>query len=553
MKVNEDQKLEKNNIFSLNEHSFDLFLISLRNLIGNSYLVKCISHINDQEKLDNQVNIEYTKCFDQMLEELMIANSIDKNPFYYYLVNSISKYHNTHICSTKTATFLTILFYKNLKSVVDNNSLSIKLTVKYLRHVLNECIEIVKKNLIKKIDVKFQNEKFKLVNRHISYNVRQNSEFYKILLNGVSRLQNKIGDVLYDLLLMIDDHNLIFNFENIILSSNTVLSSKKLNNLSLNTLNNEEFNYKILKGLALKIDNIDNLGCVKYHLKNKSESFISNALLFESSLTADFVHLGFNKHLNVNEIITSNINSNHESEYYYDLWIENVKQLLISNKINLIFVRDKIDKNLIDFLKQNFIVHFSNLSFELIKNLKNNFKCSSLIYIEDFKPDKIFKLKICLLNDENSSLKINYLNIQSVNEIEDEIKFTVLFETKLYSLANMYKEYLRHCLKRLHNILKTSCYLNGSGVVEKYVAENLKNNQNKMQQDKDQDEILYYDLITEVYVKTFREYYTLVTYNNENNTSNINCVDDCFSKFEAWKASCMINETFLNSDISLTY
>ena len=122
MKVNEDQKLEKNNIFSLNEHSFDLFLISLRNLIGNSYLVNCISHINDQEKLDNQVNIEYTKCFDQMLEELMIANSIDKNPFYYYLVNSISKYHNTHICSTKTATFLTNFHYLDIKWVLSSSA-----------------------------------------------------------------------------------------------------------------------------------------------------------------------------------------------------------------------------------------------------------------------------------------------------------------------------------------------------------------------------------------------------------------------------------------------
>jgi hypothetical protein len=558
MKSNNDNISDsEQQIFTLNEHTFDLLFFSLKNLIGNSYLVKCISNVNEQDKYD-LVNIQFSKCFSQILEELIIVNDLDKNPFYNYLINSISNYHNTHICSTKTVTIFTILLYKNVKSIVDKNSLSITLTVKYLRLILNECIELVNRNLIRKIEIKFASNFPKMIishmkNEFINYNVKQNSDYYKKLLHGISRHQIKIADVLYDLLLMVDEQNIQFNSENINLLSNSVAFTKKRDQLAnySNSSFNQEFNYKIIKGTALKIDDIDNLDCIKSCLNNNQDFLTFNAVLIESSLVSNNIHLGFNKTLNVNEIITSNIFDKRECEDYNSKWRINLEKILIDFKINLVFVRDNIDKNLIDFFKQNSIVHFSNLSPELIRYLKNNNKCSSLVYIEDFKLDKIFKIRAGLINDKTSSLKLNYLNIQTVNEINDEIKFTILLETKLNSLTDMHEEYLRHSLKRLHNILRTCVYLNGSGEVEEFIAENLKNNLNIIKTD-EQDENFYYDLIKEVYEKTFRAYYTIVKHNNEHNDSNL-VVDDCLSKFEAWKTSCSINETLLNSDISLTY
>ena len=37
----------------------------------------------------------------------------------------------------------------------------------------------------------------------------------------------------------------------------------------------------------------------------------------------------------------------------------------------------------------------------------------------------------------------------------------------------MYKEDLKHCLKRVHNIFESGFYLNGNGEIEKYIAENI--------------------------------------------------------------------------------
>ena len=106
----------------------------------------------------------------------------------------------------------------------------------------------------------------------------------------------------------------------------------------------------------------------------------------------------------------------------------------------------------------------------------------------------------------------------------------------------MYKEYLKHCLKRVHNILESGFYLSGNGEIEEFVAENIvqKLVYKKWDGDDDDEGGVYFGLAKEAFSVAFRELSLFIRRNDlskENlllNTSG-STFDDFQSKMEAWR------------------
>lgn len=135
-----------------------------------------------------------------------------------------------------------------------------------------------------------------------------------------------------------------------------------------------------------------------------------------------------------------------------------------------------------------------------------------------------------------------------------------MIETRLKNSCSMYSEYLRHCLKRMHNIFESGQYLNGNGKIEEFLAENIMEKlvfKSESQCDVNQDDEIYFSLAKEAFSMAFRD---MKTYISRNDLSNEDLVfkqeltfDDFQSKIEAWRLACMINRYFLISDMAIIY
>ncbi len=120
----------------------------------------------------------------------------------------------------------------------------------------------------------------------------------------------------------------------------------------------------------------------------------------------------------------------------------------------------------------------------------------------------------------------------------------------------MQKEYLQHCLKRLHNILTSGIYLNGNGQIETFLEQNI-STAIKTNHEIDTEDYLYHQVTKDAFIKTFRDMNRVISKNDISSVSEFfelaKTIDDFQSKVEAWKTGCFINQYFLNSDLSLIY
>jgi hypothetical protein len=490
--------IEKN---ELNECKFDFILDSIQYSLANPVSIKCLTE-------DDLSQIKYTQCWSQILNELIYSNRTKTDGFVIFFQNIINSYHNLHICSCKTAICFSLLLWKHLKSNITKNDMISKQISFQMSSVLNECIDLVKKN--KLLHLNNQQQEIKLKSRHIIKKIDYSS--FKSIINGVCRNQSNLSDIVNELISEHQLQNKEFNFDNI-----SILTSKK----------NNAFNFKIINGIVHLLDSI-NSNIINTSTLNINDRSL-NSILIDSSLVHNYSFLGFNKNLESIQfdqdytLITSQL----------ELWRIETKSILIENNIKVLFIKDKIDDDLMNFCILNSILVFKNLSNDFFKQLMILYNCKPIVYINNLvKEENIFISKFKQIDD--------YLIFDNFNTD----LFTVIIESNL--IGGLLKENLKHCLKRTQNILKSNIFLNGNGNTEKYLYNEL--NTQISRYDLNDHKLIYFNIVKDVFMKTFRDFSFLVA---NNDALSMNTYDDFSSKIEAWKIACLINKFFLNTDFSL--
>lgn len=130
-------------------------------------------------------------------------------------------------------------------------------------------------------------------------------------------------------------------------------------------------------------------------------------------------------------------------------------------------------------------------------------------------------------------------------------------ETHLKKSSEMHKEFLQHCLKRIHNILNSGTYLNGNGEIETFLVQNINTDIRTASNDIESEEYIYHQMVKEAFTITFKHMSLIISRNDLSSDNGFfgttRTYDDFQSKIEAWKTACFINEFFLNSDFSIIY
>jgi hypothetical protein len=295
-----------------------------------------------------------------------------------------------------------------------------------------------------------------------------------------------------------------------------------------------------------------------------------NALYFASSLVHDYEHLGFNQKLE-SKLFTNNNNHHgnisesdeNSSVNYQRRWLEKIKAIMVTYEIKILFIRDKIDKDLLAYCLKNSVLVFQNLAANLSRKIVEYFDCQALVYLEDFEPHHLFKLNFKIINSNKlCQTYANLVRIQEENAIfnykEQKQFVTVLIETRLQNTREYYEESLNHCLKRVHNILNNRCYLHGNGLVEQYLSENIVASMATINEDTNDENKIYFEIVKEAFCYAFRDFHSLILLNDmsirkpETNEKQIT-YDDYSSKIEACKLATLINKFLLNTDCSIVY
>ena len=535
-----------NRFIKITNNNFDNIFYSLKNLYANSELYKCLLD-SDYEK--NPAAIRYTKCGAKIIEELFYTFHAN-DPFVKFFQSSISTFHNRNFCSSKTAIIFTILLWKRLSIQCVENNLLFKKISKFISIVLSKIIEIVKINklldipITKDLDIdSFYGQSNLKFSRRFSNNLKiqsksnnfsQNKEIFRKIINGICRHQSKISELIYNLFLEHENYDKKFIYENI----SVIVMTKKTNQSELIL---DEFTYFIRQGLLLRLDenNFD-------ILRKTSEIQYLNAILFDSSLVHNFTHIGFNKNLKYEEIYVVENGDVNLPKNYYTKWICDIKETLINNDIKILFIKDKCDPEIEQFLKINSILLFKNLSPKLIKQINETFQCKSLVYAEDFDQNHIFKCEINLIETDLNDLNNCYVNL--FTKFNQKL-FSVVIETRLQSKIEAISDYLDHCLKRAENIFNSGKYLKGNGDIELFLS-NFINEKITMEPKNfktNQDDEIYFNLTKEAFSHAFRDVYGVVF----DKISNEDCYDDFQSKFNAWELACSINMTLMNTNFAI--
>lgn len=520
----------------LNKNNFDFILTSLKSSVGNPEATKCLCI----DSIKSTIRLE--KCWNNILDELIHSSpDFSNDSFVRFLQKSIASHHAHHVCSTKTAVCFSILLWKRIKYTIDSNSLNTKLLSEYLNIVLEKTIDLCEQDHLKSLpiiniplDSQSQGKKLKILSRHMN-NLKINSrldlsanlEFYTELLNGISRNQKTFTALLLDLLMDHEKNNLKFSLDSLVIIPTTV---------NINSMN-QDLQYEILDGFLLSLDDYNKETCNKVSSKMLAGNILK-CLFINGSLTQDHVHLGFNKNLN----FTKYNSSEKFSTANLNQWEENVKQSLVNNQIEILFIREKIEKSLKEFCRISSVLVFDNFSSSLEKKFKLFFRCPSLVYIEDVTDDHVFKIKMSKKEKE-----FIVLNFQDEDHLEK--CFSILLKSRIQNTAHMHLEYLNHCLKRLSNILNSRQYLNGTGAeIEKSLSDSIKKISTL---NSDEEKEIYLELSKDLVANAFADFYLIVNANNEND-QNVKYFDDFQSKSEAWRLSFYICCIFLNSDCSIT-
>jgi hypothetical protein len=522
----------------INKNNFDFILASLKNSLGNSESIKCICI----DPIKSTSSLE--KCWKKILDELVYSlPEYTNDSFIRFLNMSISSHHNLHTCSTKTALSFFILLWKRIKYTVDNNSLNSKLLSKYLKIIAEKAIDLCKQNHLEYLPLAniplrlSQSYNGKVFSRHMKslkinsiLDLSANLEFYTELTNGISRDQTTVSKLLLDLLIEFENNNHEFNIDSL-----NIITAKNDSNLK----ENQDFNYEIFDGFFLSLDdnNVESLRAISSKLiKNKT----LNCLFISGSLTQDHLHLGFNKNLNFTKYNLAKTNFTKS----LNEWEQNVKRTLLNNQIEVLFIREKIEKNLREFCRINSLLVFANLSSTTEKKMKNFFKCPSLVYIEDFTNEHLFTVKL-------AKYEKDFIVLDLPDDGHLEKCFSILIKSRIQSTLLMHVEYLNHCIKRLSNILTNRHYLNGTNAeIEKSLSDSVKKFSDPS--DRGGENEVYFELAKDVVANAFADFHLMVSANNSNDQLKIKFIDDFQSKSEAWHLSFYMCCIFLDSDISIS-
>ena len=539
------EKMMSNNVFNkyeLTENSFDFILHSLKDSIGNCESIKCLTD-HDQDSTD----LSFTQCWCQIMNNLIYASRSPAVGFSYFVYSSINSFHKVNVASCKTALAFTLLLWRQLKSNLIRADIPAKKLSQHLMAVLEQIIQLVANNKCVHLPKLIKSKSVSLYTRHAikqnaNYGFTSNPEFYRQLIDGACRHQAKIAALIWELLLKFDSLNQKFRFDQTLL----LVAAKSKNNqyLNPNTFDRQEFGYFITQGIVLCLDS------TQYSLAKEllSKSSGLKTLVVNASLTHDFTHLGFNKKLEFKEFVSSTSNCPISSPN--ERWLNQMKAILIDHDINLLIVKDKIDAQLFEFCHSMSILVINNLSFESCKNMMDSLDCSPLVYVEDFTEDLIVDCLLDLIEPDGlNNFYVSLRNANNFKQKEDEdTVLTVIVETRLSHMNELYKESLRHCMKRVDNILKSGIYLHGNGDLEEFLATSIMNNV-KYPNEIDGDEWIYYDVVKEAFCSSFREFGSLTSAND----SSPLCYDDFESKTAGWRTAVLINNFLLNTNFSISF
>ena len=287
-------------------------------------------------------------------------------------------------------------------------------------------------------------------------------------------------------------------------------------------------------------------------------------MLLDSSLMHDYTHLGYNKKLKCERFKTGS-NSLFDSSTYKQIWENQIKTIMIENKIQLVILLEAkmIDKELELFFSYNKILclKLKEEQFNKFKQLFQVNRKSWLVYIDDFELGKhVLKINSRLLNIHNNcGLTNNYLLIECGPSY---FLFSIMIEAKLQSTFEMYKEALLHIIKRIENILKYKTFIRGN--IEHYlcskiieaeldIEKSVLGCEDKDSADKEEAKI-YISLAKIILSNAFRDMELMRKKNfaDQSNDELIN-FDDYYSKIEAWRLACSLNIFFLQTDFYLSF
>ena len=461
-----------------------------------------------------------------------------KDPFINLLNTYFQSYHNSNVCSSKSALTLTILLWKlfNKKLFLDQKS------EHSYDEILNEVDKIFKisieklkneQSLVQKIlPIAFET---KMSGRHrIILMSKKNEEYLKSLIYGLCRSQFDHSDLIWN----------IFKFNKFKLDSKKL--SFIIDDSAVEDLTSANQNwYFISSGILFELQD---------QIKIENYNHV-NGIIVDACLIHNYTHLGYNKDIKFNKIVKSSDFSsyaNHVSSSQ-TMWLDNVKNILKHNHIKLLVVSGTVDKDLLNFCSKENIVVFMSLSAEKFKIVKEHFKCANVIvYIQDFSQDSLFKCKL-----ERFDYK-NYVFIKSTDEDDDNngvISVLIMKNLSKFFLKNqikMFIEELKHHLKRFENVLTDKLYaFNYDAKLEstfcEIISQAIYNRVNDINCD-DDDEINF-SLAKEILYETFVNYKHIVSSNVDEN--DIVVIDDLKSKINSWQFALEMNRIFLNINFSL--
>lgn len=460
---------------------FNLVFDSIKPLYANAEITKCIT--------ENDESYYFTKSTVKILNQLV--NSLNLNePLLLFFHKIIESFHKSNVCSTKTTVLLSIILFRRCEFVKKLNELDSGKLSKYLNLIFNQMVELSKRKYL--LESKNIDEKF---------------------IKSLCRNDCKISKVLNDTFKKICKFSLDFKTDNINFCYSTGNTKNRKN------LIEECFNFRVKKGSYFKIDNSENFN----YLHSKS----IKALVFDSNLSSDFVHLGYNKELKIDKFYNQITNDLHDNK-----WYEQITGILIKNEIRVLILKDSLENRLAKFCNLNKILVFKY--FSMIKYLKNY----SLSYINDFESSKIVSLIIEFIKkeskDKDKCLNDDYVRI-SFPSLDNFL--TLIVENKFKSTELMIIDSLKSNLRRFENIINQG-YFKGAGAIEKNLArdlECLKNSTND----------IYFEYARNILVESLVDLSLVIDSSSEKDDE---IIDDATSKIKAWKTILFFNNFFLNCD-----
>ena len=572
-----------------NEHCFDWILLSAGNSLGSGDITKCLTQTPAPS------SAEFAKCWSRILDELVFCRQHTRAPqaFDQLFLSSVKAFHAKHTCSTKTMLCLSILLFKRLCSTQTANDLSSAQMAKHLSLWIDKCIELVKARQLVRLPLAAsvnsnttatnqQRSPFKVLSRHMmttttsvdsckpNFGFADNATFYRKLLSGLTRHQQTTADLLWDLLVQLDNAGHLppdvdYLFVDVFARTPSTSKHKQLEEpRELNSSSQSEFAYEIANGLLVRVADANTRDTLVKNFSAARSVQTLKALMFDGSLAHDYAHLGFNKNIKCVHVVDRTSASGRSAAHYAPImdaathWRVRLERILVEHDIKLVLVRDAADKQRLgELMHERGVIVIDRIAADLFGKLKRELRCHSLVYIEDFESPQRSVFSVDASLHRGTCLSLRLRRAAAVAEAAASRFHSVLVETRLASTASMHKEQLRHCLQRVANVLKSGHYLNGSGLVETFVADELSATrlvEQEKQDDADDDFFFYSQLVGEACANAFRDFARMVQGNTAAAAASVSTsMDDAESKLSAWRAACLINKTLLNTDMTILY